>query len=178
MTFEELKKLSVEDITLILQDQADLYSEEELAELKEWQQILSGNRNTHRSNAKPLTIKCPKCDGPNHSANTRCVYCDYTFHKWDYEQEYTVAPHQIETRSTDGARHSFPIIRTLLGITLSGGGIWSIVYGCDLNNSYLEQFEHFWNHGSRDPGTAWIVMGVFATIMGLALLGSALFSRD
>ena len=49
------------------------------------------------------------------------------------------------------------------------GGAASLIYGVYQNNSIAAQWASLWQHGTTDPGTLWIVVGVIAMILGVIL---------
>ena len=98
--------LSVEDIELILADQQDLYTEEELQILqKRYQEVLEKESavNFEREEARrlkeeeerklaisrlPKNLVCPKCDGVNTEPNQFCEYCGCDFlDYWNFYEE-------------------------------------------------------------------------------------------
>ena len=175
--FSELKSLSVDDIDLILKDQKDLYSQEEIAELKEFREYLVKQGQKAQANEKQSrrlkTIICPKCDGENDSSNTHCTYCGYKFKESD-----CYAPKQAneDNIKDDTALMSAPSKR-LFGLLFAGGGIGSIIYGCVINDSIEAQLESIWNNGTTDPGTPWIIIGVVTAVVGAIMLGSVFFGE-
>ncbi|MBO5091126.1 MAG: hypothetical protein J6C61_01435 [Clostridia bacterium] len=88
--YDEIKNYSIEDLLLIIETQQDLYTEEEMAQIKELlnkktdeaiikelrkkaleeerQKVLEKKRAT-------LPLACPKCDGPNKRSDEVCVFC-------------------------------------------------------------------------------------------------------
>lgn len=95
MANQELLSLSIDDIELILTDQLDLYSELEIAFLKERLIALRAEEKMllekqqkelqdERKRNLPSEIVCPKCDGINPSSNKQCQYCSYIFKEKDY----------------------------------------------------------------------------------------------
>lgn len=178
MTIQELTKLSINDIDLILRDQTDLYTPEEIDELTQWKQYLiqqEERAQKEEQNQRRLkVIKCPKCDGPNDSANTYCMYCGYQFKESDY---YTKEESHEDTEDSLSSTNA-PIGRLLGGFLFTGGGVASIVYGNAMNNSIESQWNALWNNGSTDPGTIWIIIGVAVAVVGLIMLVSAFFTGE
>ena len=175
MNFSELKALSVEDIDLILKDQLDLYSPEEIVELKEYRAYLlereQKRQEDEKMKRKRKNLVCPKCDGLNEAINTRCIYCDYQFKESDYYEKDDLTQDETE----DSAESTYPSDRRpLYCLLFSAGGIGAIIHGCNLNNSVDAQCDSIWNNGSKDPGTVWIILGAVAVAIGLVLLFSAL----
>ncbi|MEG0833092.1 MAG: DUF3185 family protein [Oscillospiraceae bacterium] len=58
----------------------------------------------------------------------------------------------------------------IFGIVLLLGGIGLTVYGFVQNSSLEAQLGSFLSSGSVDPGTMFIVIGVVAALVGIALL--------
>lgn len=97
MTMQEMMSLTVEEIDLILRDQLDLYTEEEIQDLRQWRMFLISQED--KSKAEELeedckgndyevkALKCPKCEGLNDATNTHCVYCDYVLREEDDAKE-------------------------------------------------------------------------------------------
>ena len=59
------------------------------------------------------------------------------------------------------------VITSIILIVL---GIGSTIYGFYLNNSVEAQLNALFSSGNVDPGTAWIVVGVIALVIGIILL--------
>lgn len=177
--FSELRKLSIEDVDLILKDQQELYSQEELSELREYREYLLEQKQMRIEEEKRArrlkTIICPKCDGLNDAINTKCKYCDYQFKESDYYSKEK--PDQGESGESADPINA-PIGRLLLGLLFSCGGIGSIIYGNNMNNSVEAQWDSFWNNGSTDPGTTWIIIGAAAVVVGIIMLMSAFLSNE
>ncbi len=179
MKFSELRKFSIEDVDLILKDQLDLYSSEEIKELKEYRDYLLEQEQKRQEDEKQsrrlTTLVCPKCDGLNDAINNRCIYCDYQFKESDYYAKKSIHKDEPE-EATDSI--NAPVGQLLFGLLFSGGGVGSIIYGCNMNNSVEAQWDSFWNNGSTDPGTIWIILGAVAAVIGFIMLFSTFLSKD
>ena len=89
MTMQEMMSLTVEEIDLILKDQLELYTEEEIRDIRRWRSFLvsqeednnekESKKDYNENDYEVKALKCPKCAGLNDAANTRCIYCDYVF---------------------------------------------------------------------------------------------------
>lgn len=166
MTIQELEHLSISDIDLILRDQTDLYSPEELKELREWRVQLTQAKGIvppPPATVQTTSIHCPKCEGWNKPGTTECVYCRHKLTKGG-------------SHSASGSSHH-STGKLYGGILLLIAGLISVCYGISMNNSYSAQWDAFWNNGSSDPGTAWIVIGAVGLVLGLILITSALFKN-
>lgn len=167
MTLQELEHLSIADIDLILQDQIELYSPEELNELREWRAHLAELKgiSSPPSNPNPPTaVRCPKCDGWNAPDAKACVYCSHKLTK--------------EIQHSDSSSNHPAARRLFVGILLIISGLFSTCYGIDMNNSYEAQWDAFWGSGNFDPGTTWIVVGAVGLILGLICVTSALIKSE
>lgn len=73
--FEDLNAMSSEDIQLILDDQKDLYTSDELKLLQE--ELIRRNQITleKKRSLVPNVISCVKCNGPVSSSSEACDYC-------------------------------------------------------------------------------------------------------
>lgn len=131
MDTSELLSLSIDDIELILQDQRDLYSEDEFAFLEKRLVELLEEQNRialeERKKQIPSTILCPKCDGENPSSNQVCQYCSYKFKKRDYYQqhEYEMYDPVDEDSDEDRSNTGLYVIAFLLPIV---GIIMGLIY--------------------------------------------------
>ncbi|MBQ1377734.1 MAG: zinc-ribbon domain-containing protein, partial [Lachnospiraceae bacterium] len=56
-------------------------------------------------------------------------------------------------------------------------GIAAVIYGFMLNNSFEAQFSYFFDTGSVDPGTVWIIGGVIALVLGIVLLAVSMSKK-
>ena len=156
--FRKWNDLSLEDVDLILNDQKDLYTTQELAELREYRKHLVYNKRMGQSDAIP----CPKCDGPNAISNTKCEFCG----------------HILNEESVPSPKSDTSLGRLIFGFLFTGGGVFSVIHGNNLNNSVEAQWESYWNDGMTDPGTAWIIIGAALGIVGIIMLISAFFHHD
>ena len=158
--------LSLTEVDLILNDQKDLYTKEELNELRLYRKFLIEREGTIQDfdstdDVTPV-ISCPKCGGPNEPLITNCAFCG----------------HRLRQDEDNDAGAGSSSIRLLFGFLFTGGGVFSVIHGNNLNNSIEAQWDAYWSSGTGDPGTAWIIAGVTLGIIGIIMLISALFSRD
>ena len=88
--YDEIKDYSVEDLHLIITTQQDLYTEDEMAQLKELldkkadeviqeqlrQKALEEEKRKELERKRAtLPLACPKCDGPNKRTEEICIFC-------------------------------------------------------------------------------------------------------
>lgn len=181
MTDTELSSLSIDDIDLILEDQADLYSPEELEQLRALKRYLTVCKQKEamekRAALRLSTVICPKCDGPNDAQRSTCQYCSHPFKEEDYYAKPNAEPSNGEGASTEDGGSGFPLGRTILGLALIIGGTISVIHGTTLNDDFMRQLEHIWNTGRTNPGTIWIIVGAVAITLGIVSLVSAILSR-
>lgn len=124
---QDINSLSINDIELILVDQTDLYSDDEIAELKarlsELYKARDAEAKAELKQKIPPVIKCPKCDGQNPSSNQQCQYCSYIFKEKDYYACSNDVSESVEeiTDTTENSNRSLYYIAALiplLGIIL------------------------------------------------------------
>ncbi len=88
MDTQELMALSREEIKIIFEDQQDLYTEEELAFLKQrYRQLLKEETETKEEKKPkriPREMECPLCGAIVPTSNAECIYCQYHFKEEDY----------------------------------------------------------------------------------------------
>lgn len=81
---DELKGLSSDDLALILKDQKDMYSSEELEEINEMLIQQKSKEDEYCKSLLPEEIVCHKCDGINSFSADVCKYCGVKLKKDDY----------------------------------------------------------------------------------------------
>ena len=54
----------------------------------------------------------------------------------------------------------------IIGGILILAGFGSIIHGVSLNNSIISQVQRLFSSGSTNPGTTWIIVGIFGVIIG------------
>ena len=171
ITPDELKKLSLDDIELILQDQQDLYSQDELEEIKAQRNYLleleQKAREAEKESRRLTVVTCPKCDGPNDPKNTKCIYCDHQFKEQDYYAPKTVSNDTEEPEEIHPADSHYAAGRILLSALSVVMGIVSIFFGNYRNNDAYAQWDFFWEQGQTEPGTPYIVCGTIIVIIGV-----------
>jgi ribosomal protein L40E len=74
---DETKQMTTEDIELILEDQTQLYSKEEIELLKDELSSRQKEELVEKKSMLPKEIECPKCEGINPSSNENCQFCGY-----------------------------------------------------------------------------------------------------
>jgi len=125
MTMQEMMSLTVEDIDLILSDQLDLYTEEELRDLRQWRMYLisqeekskvkESEENCKGNDYEVKALKCPKCEGLNDATNTHCVYCDYILREENGAKESEDENESVYT----SAQLFFSIAMSIIGFVLT-----------------------------------------------------------
>lgn len=136
--------LSINDIELILVDQSELYSNDEISllrdrlaalraeedarknlnvmdaldpsrrEIKERLAVRGAEERKQKQNSD--VIKCPKCDGENPSSNQRCQYCSHILKVQPKD------PDKTNNRSLRLIAFFIPIIGILIGLVYIGKG--------------------------------------------------------
>ena len=128
MTQKELNVLSIDDIRMILIDQQDLYTPEEINQLQERLQYLTlqQDKAKQQPKEKPKQFNCPKCGAPNKAVNTICPYCGYKFKNSDY---YNVDDRKSQTKDTPTEQVTSNTILYIIALLLPIVGIFiGIVY--------------------------------------------------
>lgn len=135
MDTAEFLSLSIDDIELILKDQRDLYSDDELAFLeKRLAELYSENERAYKEQKKLTlearrkhipTIVCPMCDGENPSTNQVCQYCSYEFKEKDYFRQPNDGTDTSAAQDSDGGSKGLYVIAFLLPIV---GIIMGLIY--------------------------------------------------
>jgi predicted nucleic acid-binding Zn ribbon protein len=124
MTKQELNSLSIENIKLILVDQQNLYTPEEISQLQERLQYLINrqDKTEQQPKTKPKQFNCPKCGAPNKSVNTICPYCGYKFKDSDYynidNREDQVEDIQPKQESSNAILYVISLLLPIVGIIL------------------------------------------------------------
>ena len=136
-SFEEsLKSMSRNDLVLILRDQSELYTDEELELIKarynelrvaiddqdEQEEKLSKEERKRIAIANlPKNLKCPKCDGINEQPDQFCAFCNYNF--LNARIEYSTDTEIAEEHDNDAGTLAY-IVALLFPLI---GLIWGIV---------------------------------------------------
>lgn len=81
---DEIEQYSIDDLELIIETQEDLYSEQEMSELKSLLREKQEIEKQKKLLKMPKIIKCQKCDGPNDFQNDTCVFCGNKLDKNKY----------------------------------------------------------------------------------------------
>ncbi len=103
---DEIKGYTEDELELIISTQKDLYTEEEMGQLKELLELRKkSQREAHEAEILtrlPETIFCEKCDAPNPFSNENCDFCGYHLNKIKYySDEYYEQPDEIETTDSN-----------------------------------------------------------------------------
>ncbi len=151
--YEELSTYTIEDLELVIRDQGELYSEEEMRVIKT---VLEEKRRIHREEHRkkvlerlPKTIPCPKCDGPNSFAQEKCDFCGAKLDKEKYYREAEREPVEEDeeeegtTERKDGYTFHYvisfliPLCGFIMGAIMlanddeekAAAGKWCIIWG-------------------------------------------------
>ena len=133
--YDEIKDYSVEDLHLIITTQQDLYTEDEMAQLKELldkkadeviqeqlrQKALEEEKRKELERKRAtLPLACPKCDGPNKRTDEVCVFCGAKLDKnvlYDKDlQEHT----SNQTSKSFAFNYIFSFLIPLVGFIMGG----------------------------------------------------------
>ena len=92
MTFaDEIKNYTIDELDLIISTKNDLYSEEEMNQLKALlEEKIKIEKEEYEAKVLarlPETINCEKCEVPNPSSNEVCEFCGYYLDKSIYYSE-------------------------------------------------------------------------------------------
>ena len=81
MTKEFLDRLPLEDIELILKDRLNLFTPEEIDQLRRRREQLLEQTSSDRipERVSDSTVKCPNCGGFNAISHTYCRHCGFSF---------------------------------------------------------------------------------------------------
>lgn len=126
---DEISAYSIDDLELILGDQADLYSELELEIIRDRITELKNVETAVNPEPilRPIELRCPKCDGMNSPVGERCIFCDYKFR----ERDFTPCEEDKQTEESESSRDAgdapyyvvstlFPFVGFILGSILIG----------------------------------------------------------
>ena len=158
---DEIKNYTDDELELIISTQEDLYSEEEMEQLKallaERERIKREEYEAKVLSRLPETIICEKCDGPNPFSNQICVYCS---HKLDKTKYYTDEYYEQEEEESPGSQsesYTFHYIISFL-IPLVGFIVGAIMLAND-------------NAEKRSCGKACIITGIVSMIVSAFVIG-------
>lgn len=127
---QDFSSLSIDDIELILEDQLELYSEEEIVSIKKrletlrTEEKLLREKQLKEEREKRIlkVIKCPKCDGENPPSNRQCQYCAYTFKEEDYyerpEKQNKYSKRAEDTPQDNKGLYIIAFLIPLIGVLL------------------------------------------------------------
>lgn len=163
---DEIKNYTDDELELIISTQKELYSEEEMEQLKalqaERKRIKREEYEAKVLSRLPETINCEKCDGPNPFSNKVCDYCG---HKLDKAKYYTDEYYEWEedSKETDepsnqGDSYTFHYIISFL-IPLIGFIVGAIMLAND-------------NAEKRSCGKACIIIGIVSMIVSAIFVGA------
>ena len=101
MLRDEIEHYSIDELELISETQENLYSEEEMKEIRALLQEKinkeKARRETFIKERLPDIINCSKCDGPNEFANEVCKYCGSRLEKKAYYYAASIAYDGIDS---------------------------------------------------------------------------------
>ncbi len=142
MTFyDEIKDYSVEDLHLIITTQQDLYTKEEMAQLKDLldkkadealqkelrQKALEEEKRKELERKRAsLPLACPKCDGPNKRSDEACVFCgakldkDLLYENSLYDDELTEIKSGKATTKSFSFQYIISFLIPLVGFIMGG----------------------------------------------------------
>lgn len=81
---DEIEQYSIDDLELIIETQEELYSEQEMRELRSLLKQKKEIEEQEKLSRIPKVINCQKCDGPNDFQNDSCVFCGTKLDKEKY----------------------------------------------------------------------------------------------
>lgn len=118
----EIQKYTDEELDLIISSQQELYSEDEMQQLRALQSARKKKRQEEYQakvlSRLPDVIKCEKCDGPNPFSNETCDFCGHKLDKAKYyTDEYYEMAEESEEPTVDsdaGERYTFHYIISFL----------------------------------------------------------------
>jgi len=117
----DIKKMSIDDIELILEDQLDMYNKDEINLLKE---ELKRRKELEEAQSLNRVIRCIKCDGENLLSDEACKYCGYKINKNRYKSDNEEDKEEKEVANSNRSLYiiSFliPIVGIILGIVYIG----------------------------------------------------------
>ena len=92
--YDEIKNYSIDDLELIIRTQQDLYTQDEMSQIKSLyqkkldnarqkeirakeleQKLLEKRHAEEKARRATLPLACPKCGGPNERTNEICTFC-------------------------------------------------------------------------------------------------------
>lgn len=162
---DEIKNYTDDELKLIISTQKDLYSEEEMEQLKalqaERKRIKREEYEAKVLSRLPETIICEKCDGPNPFSNQICVYCGHKLDKTKYyTDEYYEQIEENKEAESPGSQsesYTFHYIISFL-IPLVGFIVGAIMLAND-------------NAEKRSCGKVCIITGIVSMIVSAFVIG-------
>ena len=115
---DEIKNYTIEELDLIILTQNDLYSEEEMNQLKalleEKMKIEKEEYEAKVLARLPETINCEKCDAPNPSSNEVCEFCGCYIDKSMYYSDEYDDTDETEEVEDEGESYTFHYVISFL----------------------------------------------------------------
>jgi len=165
MNFEdEIRNYTIEELEIIVSTQKDLYTEEEMNQLKKLlalkRQVAYDERERNILERLPKEILCDKCDGPNSFSNETCVFCGHKLNKSKYyTDEYYEKLDVVDDESSDNSKDSYTFQYVISFIIPLVG---FIVGGIMLANDDDEKRSH---------GKVCIVVGIVSILICAVCMG-------
>ena len=159
--FEEINDYTLEELEEIIEEQKELYTEEEFNQLKQRYEELSETQSTNieyeteKTYLLPDEIHCEKCDAPSPSSNETCPFCGHKFDKSKYyidvSDDDDDDDEEEEEDSVASNRFTFHYIASFF-IPLVGFIIGAILLSSD-------------DSEKQSVGKACIILGVISTLI-------------
>ena len=115
---DEIKNYTIEELELIVLSQNDLYSEDEMNQLKalleEKIRIEKEEYEAKILARMPETINCEKCEAPNPSSNEVCEFCGCYLDKSVYYSEEYDDSDESEESEDEGKSYTFHYVISFL----------------------------------------------------------------
>ena len=146
---EEIAGYSDDELELIIETQAELYSPAEMEVLKEEYRKRAQIREKALYDAIPEEIVCPKCNGVNHKDADACVFCGYRF---DRKKLFSGAYNpSVENLAEEKESYAFQYIISFL-IPLVGFILGAILLSKD-------------DAAQRSVGKTCIILGIVSVVL-------------
>ncbi len=154
---EEIKDNTLDELEFIYDSQKDLYSEEEMAIIKEKIEQYKKEERAKIEKMLPKEIECPKCGGPNPFKNDTCSFCGYKLNKQKYYNiDYYNNVDSLEEDSSTEKSYTFQYIISFL-IPLIGFILGAILLSKD-------------NEDEVSIGKQCIILGIVSIIAYVVLI--------
>lgn len=163
---DEIKNYTIEELELIVLSQNDLYSEDEMNQLKALlEEKIKIEKEEYEAKILarlPETINCEKCDAPNPSSNEVCEFCGcYLDKSMYYSDEYDDSDETEEIES-EGKRYTFHYVISFL-IPIVGFIFGAIMLASD-------------DEKKSECGKGCIITGIISMVLVSVVTGIAVFA--